>query len=85
MPAVVPALPYPRGLTIHVYEDDGGFEGTRWFMRAQHVLNALYRATITLAHYEGEEEPCYTAAEWCRKADSLLEQYPNCVFIYTGV
>jgi len=78
-----PALPYPLSLTVDVYRDDGNWGAvTRWFMRSMHVLQELFVVRITLAHYEGEDEPCYTHDEWCRKADQLLETYPNCVFIY---
>lgn len=80
--ATAPALPYPLSLTIDVYKDDGGFEGTRWFMRPQHILRELFVARITLRHIEGDDEPYYTAAEWSAKADRLVAQYPNCIFIY---
>ena len=80
--ATKPVLPYPQSLRIKVFKDDGKWDFGPWFMRSHHILDSLYVATITLAHYEGSEEPCYTAAEWAAKADKLTAQYPDCVFIY---
>ena len=78
-----PALPYPIGIKINVFKDDGNWGNYRaWFMRTNADLRNLSVATITLAHFEGEDEPAYTHAEWCDKADRLLAQYPDCIFIY---
>lgn len=76
-----PVLPYPECVELWVFEDDGAFEG-RWFRRPIHILERLFVAKITLRHYEGEDSPCYTAAEWAAKADQLVARYPGCLFVY---
>lgn len=81
--ATQPALPYPIGIKINVFKDDGNWGNYRaWFMRTDADLRNLSVVTITLAHFEGEDEPAYTAAEWANKAARLVEQYPDCIFIY---
>lgn len=76
-------LPYPIGLGVTVYKDDGQWDQYRaWFLRTQEQLKRLFMAQITLAHYEGEDEPCYTYDEWCRKSEQLVMQYPDCIFVY---
>ncbi len=78
-----PALPYPIGIEISVFKDDGQWDKySRWFMRPMHQVTALSVAKITLAHYEGEDEPAYSHSEWCRKSAQLVEQYPDCIFVY---
>ena len=78
-----PALPYPIGLNVLVYKDDGRWVNYRaWFLRTQEQLNRLFVAKITLAHFEGDDSPCYSFDEWCKKADQLLEMYPDCIFVY---
>lgn len=76
-------LPYPIGINVVVYRDDGNWNKySKWFMRPMHQVQALLVARITLAHYEGEDEPAYTHSEWVRKADKLVQQYPDCIFVY---
>lgn len=76
-------LPYPTGINLRVYRDDGQWSNYRaWFMRADWQLSDLHVATITLAHYEEDEAPAYTYEEWCDKANRLIAEYPDCVFIY---
>jgi hypothetical protein len=80
-----PALPYPIGINVVVYKDDGNWDNYRqWFLRTQAQLEKLFVARITLSHYEGIEEPAYTHAEWVRKSASLVEKYPNCIFVYSS-
>ena len=76
------SLPYPVGINVKVFRDDGNWGVSPWFVRSNHVLRSLHVANITLAHYEGEGEPAYTAEEWARKSREIVEKYPNCVFIY---
>ena len=77
-------LPYPIGLEITVYKDDGQWDqSSKWFMRAMHQIVELFVAKITLRHIEGEDEPCYSDAEWAAKAAQLVETYPGCLFIYS--
>ena len=77
------ALPHPIGLNVLVYKDDGQWGNYRaWFLRTQEQLNRLFVARITLAHFEGEDEPCYSSKEWRSKSSQLLAQYPQCVFVY---
>lgn len=78
-----PALKYPTGLTMTIFKDDGRWSEYRaWFMRTDSDLRTLHLTRLTLAHYEGDDEPAYTHEQWCDKADRLLDEYPNCVFIY---
>lgn len=78
-----PSLPYPIGIQLSVFRDDGNWSQYRkWWMRPVHQQIALQIARITLAHYDGSEDPAYTADEWAAKADALVEQYPSCVFVY---
>ena len=80
-----PALPYPVGINISVFRDDGEWDKyTKWFMRPMHEVVSLAVCKITLAHYEGDETPAYTHDEWCEKAESLVTEYPDCIFVYTG-
>lgn len=81
---VKPALPYPIGIKIDVYRDDGKWDEMRWWERASHVLKSLAVCRITLAHYDGEDEPCYTVDEWGVKADELVQKHPGCVFVYVS-
>ena len=77
------ALPYPTTINLKVFQDDGQWQNYRaWFMRSSEQLTRLAVADITLGHYEGSDEPAYTAKEWRRKADQLVAQYPGCVFVY---
>jgi hypothetical protein len=77
------ALPYPIGLNILVYKDDGQWGNYHaWFLRTHEQLKRLFVAKITLAHFEGEDEPCYSFSEWCRKSNQLLGAYPECIFVY---
>lgn len=77
-------LPYPIGIHISVYRDDGKWENyRRWFQRND--LPQLAVAKVTLRHTideKGEAEPAYTAKEWEQKAASLQVEFPNCVFVY---
>ena len=80
-----PALPFPNGINLQVFRDDGKWDNyTKWFMRTHKQINELFVAKITLAHYEGQDEVAYDSAEWVVKSNQLVEDYPNCVFIYTS-
>lgn len=82
MTTTAPALPYPIGIQISVFRDDGQWNYPKWWMRPVHQQLALQVARIALAHYEGSEDPAYTAAEWASKSEALVEQYPDCIFVY---
>ena len=78
-----PVLPYPIGINIQVFRDDGNWQKYRaWFLRTHAQIEELFVARITLAHFEDSEDPAYSHSEWCRKAESLVDDYPNCIFIY---
>lgn len=78
-----PALPYPIGITINVFRDDGRWdEYSAWFMRSNRDLIDLAVVKITLAHYEGEDEPAFSHDEWCDESERLVAEYPDCLFIY---
>ena len=78
-----PCLPYPVGINVRVFRDDGRWDQySAWWKRASHELRSLQVANITLGHWEGTDEPAYTADEWAAKADRLVEQYPDCIFVY---
>lgn len=77
------ALPFPLGITMQVFRDDGKWdEYSAWFKRSSMDLRDLFVAKITLGHYDGSDEPAYSHSEWVRKADQLVTEYPGCVFIY---
>ena len=79
----VACLPYPTGINVKVFKDDGNWEAYRsWWMRPSSKLRELTVAEITLSHFEGEDEPAYSHAEWVRKSKQLVEKYPNCIFVY---
>lgn len=76
-------LPYPIGINVIVFKDDGNWEKYRqWFLRTQKQIETLFVARITLGHYEGTDEPAYTHSEWVGKSAALVEKYPDCVFVY---
>tara|TARA_R110002110_G_scaffold13929_10_gene66184 strand:- start:1306 stop:1578 length:273 start_codon:yes stop_codon:yes gene_type:complete len=78
-------LPYPNSLNITVYSDDGKWEDyEKHFMRSSSDLQKLFVSSIILAHYEGEDDPDYSLAEWDKKSAELLKTYPNCIFVYTA-
>lgn len=78
-----PALPYPIGITINVFRDDGRWgEYRAWFMRSDRDLRALAVAKITLAHFDDEDEPAFSHDEWCDESERLVAEYPDCLFIY---
>ena len=77
------ALPYPISINMTVFRDDGQWGNYRaWFLRPVQQLERLAVAKITLGHFEGSDEPAYTAEQWRRKSDQLVVQYPGCVFVY---
>ena len=77
------ALPYPIGINVLVFRDDGNWHLYRsWFLRTQNQIETLFVARITLGHYEGTDEPAYSHREWIAKSEQLVEEYPDCVFIY---
>lgn len=77
------ALPFPIGLNVLVFKDDGNWHKYRsWFLRTQKQIEDLFVARITLGHYEGSDEPDYDHESWCRKSDQLVSQYPGCIFVY---
>ena len=79
------ALPFPLGIKLRVFRDDGNWDNySAWFMRTHKQIEDLFVAGITLGHYEGSEEPAYDHHEWCDKADRLLRDYPGCVFVYAS-
>ena len=79
-----PALPYPIGINVTVYRDDSKWSEYRaWFLRSPSVLNELFVARITLSHFVESAEPTYTAAQWADKAERLVAEFPDCVFIYS--
>lgn len=79
-----PALPFPIGITITVYRDDGNWDRySSWLMRPHHHLRDLFVARITLGHPEGSDEPDYDSRSWGEKAKQLIAEFPNCVFVYT--
>lgn len=83
MTTATPALPYPTSINMTVFRDDGQWGNYRaWFLRSVEQLERLAVAKITLGHFEGSDEPAYTAEQWRRKADQLVAQYPGCVFVY---
>jgi hypothetical protein len=80
-----PELPFPIGVKILVFKDDGNWHRYRsWFLRTQKQIETLFVARVTLAHYEGLDEPDYDYQSWCRKASQLVAQYPGCVFVYAS-
>lgn len=77
------ALPFPTGIKMSVFKDDGQWDQYRaWFMRSHADLQRLIVAKITLGHWEDTEEPAYTAEEWRVKSEKLLKDFPDCVFVY---
>ena len=79
------ALPFPLGVKLQVYRDDGQWDNYRaWFLRPVAVLHSLLVTRITLGHYvtESGPEPAYSPDEWHRKAEQLVADYPDCVFVY---
>ena len=77
------ALPYPIGINVLVFRDDGNWHLYRsWFLRTQNQIETLFVARITLGHIEGTDEPAYSHREWIAKSEQLVEEYPDCVFIY---
>ena len=77
------ALPYPIGINVLVFRDDGNWHLYRsWFLRTQNQIETLFVARITLGHIEGTDEPAYSHREWIAKSEQLVEEYPNCVFVY---
>jgi len=77
------ALPYPVGINVSVFQDDGKWNNySAWFKRTNADLRSLSVARITLGHWEGTDDPAYTAEEWVRKSAQLVAQYPNCIFVY---
>lgn len=82
------SLPYPIDVEMTVYEDDGQWEGKRWFKRSDSDLQSLFTVKIKLGHYKdrktGERTPAYTSEEWDRKSAALVEQYPNHIFVYAS-
>lgn len=77
-----PAIPYPTGTHITVFRDDGKWGDMPWWRRGAAELKSLLVCRITLAHYDGEDEPAYSWSEWVEEADQLVREYPDCVFVY---
>jgi hypothetical protein len=77
------ALPYPIGINVLVFRDDGQWDNYRqWFLRTQKQIEELLVARITLGHYTDTDEPAYSHSDWVRKASELVATYPDCVFVY---
>jgi len=80
---IKPVLPFPNSINVLVFRDDGNWDNYRaWFLRTQKQIETLSVARITLGHIEGTDEPAYSSLEWAIKADGLIAQYPDCVFVY---
>ena len=63
------ALPYPIGINVLVFRDDGQWDNYRqWFLRTQKQIEELLVARITLGHYTDTDEPAYSHSDWVRKA-----------------
>lgn len=75
------SLPYPISNRIRVYRDDGQWPD-RWFMRAQHVIDALYVCTYEL-RVDDDGDVDLTATEWSTFAKQLQDEHGDCVFVYT--
>lgn len=76
-------LPYPLGINMQVFQDDGNWGNYRaWFLRTHEQLQRLFVAKITLGHYEGTGDPAYSYREWIAKSQQIVDAYPQCVFVY---
>jgi len=76
-------LPFPNSLSLYVFSDDGNWDSYgSWFKRPWKEMASLVRARIILGHREGSAEPDYSVEEWERKAEQLVQQFPNCVFVF---
>lgn len=76
-------LPYAVSSSISVYKDDGNWDDySAWFMRSDQDLNNLFVCNYQLPTDE-DGDVDYSRFSWEKFSQKLVEDHPDCLFIYT--